>query len=186
MDAPSFYAFSSAIWLTLQAIPLLLSPSLIITFLAEEARKPTALEIYLSRTQALSLLALAILPILLTGSVPLGPISSSFSDSDSTQQVSPYTVPTILVTTFYHAVTAFYAYANYTTTNINGAVGSSPSPAFVFSIVGNGGLAMFGGWCCLFAGGGHVSRRTGKDKRTSAFPFGERKGKGKGKGEKGL
>jgi hypothetical protein len=44
-------------------------------------------------------------------------------------------------------------------------------------MVGSGVLAAMGTWAILFGGGSHISRRTGKDKRTSGFPFGDKKGR---------
>jgi len=44
--------------------------------------------------------------------------------------------------------------------------------AFALSVIGYGFLAAMGLWCVLFGQGGHVSRRTGADKRTSGWPFG--------------
>ena len=36
----------------------------------------------------------------------------------------------------------------------------------------SGGLAVIGMWCLMFATDkGHISRRTGADKRTSGWPF---------------
>ena len=92
MDAYSAYAYSTAAWLSLQALPLFVSPKLIVTMLSPETRAPTGkvpqprktlnppaqantspldLEIYLSRTLALTVLALAHLNILLSGALPL-------------------------------------------------------------------------------------------------------------------
>ncbi len=48
MDVFYAYTYSSAGWLALQAVPLLLSPSLIITLLSNEARKPTSKALILS------------------------------------------------------------------------------------------------------------------------------------------
>jgi hypothetical protein len=44
-DAITSYTYSSAIWLSLQATPLLLTPKLITALLAIEARKPTGMKI---------------------------------------------------------------------------------------------------------------------------------------------
>lgn len=43
---------------------------------------------------------------------------------------------------------------------------------FLLGIVGSASMAFMGLWCVLFATDkGHISRRTGKDKRVSGFPF---------------
>lgn len=170
--------------------------------------EPTALEVYFCRSLALALLTLAILVILLTGSVPL---TSTFADSmstsysfvaflanhglpcswvDQTQATqtgasasdpkAPYLVPTLTLTTAFHSTSAFYAYAQYTQTG---------QATFVFSIMGYGSLAAIGLWCLLFASSeGRIIRKTGADKRTSGFPFtnAEADKKKTGKGRKGL
>ena len=41
MDAYSAYAYSTAVWLSLQALPLSVSPKLIVTMLSPETRAPT-------------------------------------------------------------------------------------------------------------------------------------------------
>ena len=86
MDVFYAYTYSTTGWLSLQALPLLLSPGLIVTLLSTEARNATGealvlrhiavliaqvLEIYFSRSLAISLLAVALLTGLLTGSIPL-------------------------------------------------------------------------------------------------------------------
>lgn len=45
MDSVGAYATSTAAWLSLQAIPLLISPKLIVTMLSPDARRPTGLPI---------------------------------------------------------------------------------------------------------------------------------------------
>lgn len=43
---------------------------------------------------------------------------------------------------------------------------------YLLGSLGSGALATFGLWILLFADDkGHISRRTGADKRTSGFPF---------------
>ncbi len=60
----------------------------------------------------------------------------------------------------------FYCYAVYQ---------STPQAAFVLGAVGSGLLASVGLWCLLFASSsGRISRKTGADKRTSGFPFGNK------------
>jgi len=41
MDAYSAYAYSTGAWLSLQALPLLVSPKLIVTMLSPDTRRPT-------------------------------------------------------------------------------------------------------------------------------------------------
>lgn len=114
MDVFYAYTYSTAGWLSLQALPLLLSPGLIVTLLSPETRKPTGrlhtkrselpalsvygvrvftmlikhsdLEIYFSRSLAFALLILGLLTVLLTGSIPL---TSSIADCTPISKASP-------------------------------------------------------------------------------------------------
>lgn len=72
------YTYGTAGWMALQAAPLMISPTMIVTMLAPEVREASILEEYFSRSLGMALVALGVLTILLTGSVPL---TSSFSDS---------------------------------------------------------------------------------------------------------
>ena len=58
-------------WMVVEALPLVLSPTVIIALLSPEVRESTTLEEYLSRSLGLTLIAFSILLLLLTGSVPL-------------------------------------------------------------------------------------------------------------------
>ena len=130
----------------------------------------------------MSLLALAAMMILLTGSVPL---TSSFSESlfltscrkfqpdqslasggvtaDLEDPKAPYAVPTLTISFLYHCANTFICYARYET------VGPT---SFLLGAASSGLLASVGLWCILFASSnGRISRKTGADKRTSGFPF---------------
>lgn len=93
-----------------------------------------------------------------------------------TDDVSPYANAVILLSTLYHASQAFYSYAKFSGTDAGG---------YFFGALGSVFLAAFGLWCLMFGGDkGHISKRTGADKRTSGFPFrnaeaSKKKGKGK-------
>ena len=63
---------------------------------------------------------------------------------------------------FYHAAYATNAYVQYNSTQQAG---------YVVATTGYSILASLGLWCLLFGSGGHISKRTGADKRTSGFPF---------------
>jgi hypothetical protein len=79
------------------------------------------------------------------------------------EQPKPYAKPTVLISTTYHASLMFYSYMRYTQSGLSG---------FVLGIIGSASMAALGLWCILFADDkGHISRRTGKDKRVSGFPF---------------
>src|ERR1700753_2017269 len=98
--------------------------------------------------------------MLLSGIIPV-----STTESVATAYASPIT----LIATFYHLSTAFLTYASWTYTS---------QTAYMLGTIGSGKIFAFGTWCLLFGGDqGHVSRRTGKDKRTSGFPFGDKKGR---------
>lgn len=167
MDVFYAYTYGTAGWMALQAAPLMISPTMIVTMLAPEVREASILEEYFSRSLGMALVALGVLTILLTGSVPL---TSSFSDTTSagvTTEASdpkaPYAVPTLTITTIYHAAAAFLTYARWNSTGSTG---------FALGCVFSGSIAAMGLWCILFASSsGRISRRTGADKRTSGFPF---------------
>lgn len=79
------------------------------------------------------------------------------------ESVSPYANAVILLSTLYHASQAFYSYAKF---------GASDAGGYFFGALGSTLLAAFGLWCLMFGGDkGHISKRTGADKRTSGFPF---------------
>jgi hypothetical protein len=135
----------------------------------------------------MALLTLGIMVVLLTGSVPL---TSSISDSTSLENLyrswitnlilatnasvtteasdpkAPYAVPVLTISFVYHAACSFFCYARYCT------IGQA---SFVLGALGSAGLAAIGLWLILFASGsGRISRKTGADKRTSGFPFGNK------------
>ncbi|KAE8452393.1 hypothetical protein EG329_001093 [Mollisiaceae sp. DMI_Dod_QoI] len=167
MDVFYSYTYGTAGWLFLQATPLIATPTIITTLLNPDVREPTPLEQYLSRSLGITMLALGIMVVLLTGSVPL---TSSFSDTtdegvttDLGDPKAPYAVPTLTISFFYHSAMAIFCYARWST---------SGQSAFVLGAVGSAALAVIGLWCILFASSsGRISRKTGADKRTSGFPF---------------
>ncbi|TVY18803.1 hypothetical protein LARI1_G001888 [Lachnellula arida] len=187
MDVYYAYTYGTAGWLTLQAAPLIITPTIIITLLSPDVREPTVLEEYFSRSLGMTLFTLGIMIILLTGSVPL---TSSFSDSSLIYPLSsipllttlvatsagvttseadpkaPYAVPTLTISLLYHSASAFFLYARYNT---------SGQSSFALGAIAYAALASVGLWCVLFASsGGRISRKTGADKRTSGFPFGNK------------
>jgi len=182
MDVYYAYNYGTAAWLSLQAVPLIVSPTIIITLLSPEVREPTSLEEYFSRSLGIALLIIGIMTILLTGSVPL---TSSFSDTTSAAVTTeandpkaPYAVPTLTITLLYHSAVAFYTYTRWTT------IGQA---SFALATAGSGFLAALGLWCILFASSsGRISRKTGADKRTSGFPFSNKEADKKRAGKKVL
>lgn len=185
MDVFYGYTFGTAAWMGLQSLPLLISPTMIVTMLAPQPKTPTrkshsctlvaaqdsdrlteslkALETYLSRTLALALLTIAFLNILLTGSVPLTSSLVQPSSLSSSDPRAPYALPTLTISTIFQAASAIYCYVWW---QKNGGL------ALVVGIAVNTIFASVGLWCILFASsGGKISRKTGADKRTSSYPF---------------
>jgi hypothetical protein len=176
------YTYSSAAWLTLQALPLITSPTIMVTLLSPEVREPTgkflncllkppksnnypALEDYFSRSLGIALLTIGILLILLTGSVPLTSSISAVSTEDK-DPTAPYAVPALTISFFYHSANTVFCYTRYTTNS---------QASYALGAVGSGLLACVGLWLILFSStSGRISRKTGADKRTSAFPFGNK------------
>ncbi|EEH20991.2 hypothetical protein PABG_03222 [Paracoccidioides brasiliensis Pb03] len=134
---------------------------MIVMILLDEARTPSVLEMYFARCFGLSLLTIGAITFILTGSIPL---SSSYSmTTDESDPKAPYAMPTVLMTSIFHASSAFYTYAWYYTTG---------QASFALAMTVYGGLAAVGLWCLLFANSaGRISSRTGADKRMSGFPF---------------
>ena len=164
------------------------------------------LEDYFCRSLGFALIALGVLTVLLTGSVPLtstfadgefspSPLIPSTSNSthtnprnlpasdagvttDPSDPKAPYAVPTLTVTTCFHTACAFIGYTQYVRTG---------QSALVAGVVGYGFFAAMGLWCILFASSsGRISRKTGADKRTSGFPFSNTEADKRKAGKKGL
>ncbi|KAF2761545.1 hypothetical protein EJ05DRAFT_472528 [Pseudovirgaria hyperparasitica] len=159
------YTYGTTAWNIIQAIPLMASPTIILTILSPEVREATVLETYFSRSLGFTLLALGILNLVLTGSIPLSSrlqIGNGVT-TDPSDPKAPFAIPTLSITLVYHAVAGFYTYAMWT---------EEGSFAFGLSTGVSTILAAVGLWCLLFASSdGRISRKTGADKRTSGFPF---------------
>lgn len=137
-----------------------------------------AVEVYLARCLGFGLLTLAVLSAMLTGSIPLTATISEPVTAEDSDPKAPYALPTLMVTSVFHASTGFYAYTWY----VSGGQAMFLVPVFVHSM-----LAFTGLWCVLFASsGGKISRRTGADKRTAGFPFANSEAAKKHTGKKGL
>lgn len=109
---------------------------------------------------------MAILTVMLTGSIPLSSTVAEPVSTDDSDPKKPYAVPTLVVTSAFHAMSSFYAYTWYATTEQVG---------FAIGMVGYGVIAAVGLWCALFASNhGKISQKTGADKRTTGFPFSNR------------
>ncbi|GCB26565.1 hypothetical protein AAWM_09450 [Aspergillus awamori] len=163
MDVFYAYTYSTAGWLSLQSIALITVPEMMTTMLEQESRQPSSIETYLSRCLGMSLLTIAILTVMLTGSIPLTASITDPVTTDDSDPKAPYAVPTMQVTTIFHFISAGYAYAWFA---------DKGQLAFGVGMVVSGALASLGIWCALFASSnGKISRKTGADKRTTGFPF---------------
>jgi hypothetical protein len=152
------YALATTAYLTLQSVPLLLTPSLIISLLCAEPRKATDLELYFCRTLGLALLTYSATILPLTGVLP----TTTFTTSDK-EPTNPYAFPTLVTTVSYHAFSAFYLYTQLTYGWRFG---------FTAGLVASSGLFCLGLWVLMFGSEkGRVSKSTGADKRTGNFPF---------------
>ncbi|KAK6352298.1 hypothetical protein TWF730_009128 [Orbilia blumenaviensis] len=177
MDVYYAYNYAAAGWMILQSIPLLSSPTMMVTMLSPEVRETTPLEAYFSRSLGFAAITLGLLTVLLTGSIPL---TTSFSDPSSKldDPTAPYALPTLVITASYHAIVSFYCYTMWNETGNFG---------FGISTIVGSSLAAAGVWCVLFAAtDGRISRKTGADKRTSGFPFKNVEAEKKRAGKKAL
>ncbi|KAF2484368.1 hypothetical protein BDY17DRAFT_323227 [Neohortaea acidophila] len=157
------FTLSSSAYLSLQGTTLLLTPSLLVSLTALEPRRPTDLETYLSRALGLTLIILALQILLHSNFLPSA--SSSSAAPSTSQDINPYDQPSLIVTTGYHALTAFHLYTQLTRNQSN----------FAFSLgcACSSLLFCLGMWTILFGGSqGRFSKTTGADKHTGNWPFG--------------
>ncbi|KAB8250859.1 hypothetical protein F9C07_2226439 [Aspergillus flavus] len=163
MDVFYAYTYSTAGWLSLQSISLITVPQIMTTLLLDESRSASELEIYFARCLGFSLLTIAVLTVMLTGSIPLNSTVSEPVTTEDNDPKGPYAIPTLIVTALFQGFSAFYAYTRYL---------SSGHTAFAIGMIGYSVVAAIGLWCALFASSnGKISRKTGADKRTTGFPF---------------
>lgn len=163
MDVFHAYTYTTAAWLGVQSIALIAAPQLVTTSLLEETRTPTPMEIYYGRSLGLALITLAVMIAVLTGSIPLTSSVTEAVTTEDSDPKAPYAVPTLILSTTFQGLCAFYAYTWYT---ISGQAG------FALGVLGYAIVASIGLWCILFASGhGKISRKTGTDKRTTGYPF---------------
>lgn len=121
------------------------------------------MEIYYGRSLGLALITLAVMIAVLTGSIPLTSSVTEAVTTEDSDPKAPYAVPTLILSTTFQGLCAFYAYTWYT---ISGQAG------FALGVLGYAIVASIGLWCILFASShGKISRKTGTDKRTTGYPF---------------
>ncbi|KAJ6090170.1 hypothetical protein N7486_008985 [Penicillium sp. IBT 16267x] len=149
---------------------------MIVAMLSDETRSASSIEIYFARSLGFSLLTVAVLTVMLTGSIPLTAIIAESATTEDSGPKAPYALPTLMITSLFHALSAFYTYTWYVTGGQTG---------FAVAVAGNSLLAFIGLWCVLFASSeGKISRRTGADKRTAGFPFSNKEADKKRAGKK--
>lgn len=170
------YTYGTAGWLSLQAVPLIIMPKVIVTMLANEVHRATDLELYFSRSLGFSLIILALIVLFFTGTIPL---SSSITEPVSLEDndpKAPYAVPIVRVLTLWHSISLIYCYVCYT---------NSAQIGYMIGALGYGIMAAMGLWIVLFGTtAGRLSKRTGADKRTAGFPFKNEKAYDKKKDKK--
>ncbi|KFX99120.1 hypothetical protein V490_01939 [Pseudogymnoascus sp. VKM F-3557] len=176
----NLFCYATAGWLLIQATPLIISPRIIVALLSNDIHHPNSLETYFARFLGLTLIPFAILFLFLSGAFPLdGSNASSELEGD---QTTPFTTPTLLLAGLYHTSISFYTYARYSQR-------SSSQFSYLLAATISGVLAALGLWSAMFGNGGHISKRTGADKRTSGWPFKntveKKRRKGKGRQEEG-
>ncbi|KAF7716901.1 Uncharacterized protein PECH_000708 [Penicillium ucsense] len=163
MDVFRAYTYSTAGWLSLQSLPLILSPGMITALMLDETRQASSVEIYFARCLGFSLLTIAVLTAMLTGSIPLTSTISEPVTTEDSDPKAPYANPTLMITFLFQSASAFYAYTRFVTTG---------QGIFTLGVTVNASIAAVGLWCLLFAtSNGKISRKTGVDKRASGFPF---------------
>ncbi|OQO05135.1 hypothetical protein B0A48_08155 [Cryoendolithus antarcticus] len=178
-DPFTLYSTLTSAWSTLQSLPLLFTPRLIVSLCATDGpRRATAFEAYLCRTLGLTLLALAASNLVFTGVIPVGGARVTFAEDVAggatvadkvaeERKAKDVGRATATIAAVFQALAAFYLY-----TQLFSSTSTGISFAFSAGLVGNLALFCFGTWVLLFAGEpGRRSKSTGADKRTSGFPF---------------
>ncbi|ETS86710.1 hypothetical protein PFICI_00538 [Pestalotiopsis fici W106-1] len=194
MDAVSAYSFSSLLWLSTQAIPLIVWPQAINGLLTIDKgimEPASGVENYFARSLGFALLALGAVTVVLSGALPLNSMVESkkplsFPPSHPrTQGLGCVNAQTNLFDLFVYiapteGISPYAAATLLITTLHHGSAAfycwtkhnETGQTGFLLGFVGSAGLAAFGTWCLLFGGEkARISRRTGADKRTSGWPF---------------
>ncbi|KAF4455492.1 hypothetical protein F53441_2282 [Fusarium austroafricanum] len=159
MSAIASYSYGNFLWLSTQALPLILWPSFVGSLLRTEGEASTSLETYFGRSLGLALLALGLIVVVLSGVLPL----DTTSDDATEGTPSPYASAAVLISTLHHASSSFYCYGRYSWTGETG---------FLLGCVGSAIFATFGTYCVMFAGDKAMTSRYHKfDQSTSGWPF---------------
>ncbi|EXA52746.1 hypothetical protein FOVG_00900 [Fusarium oxysporum f. sp. pisi HDV247] len=158
-QAIASYTYGNFLWLSTQALPLIVWPSFVGSLLRPGNETSTTLETYFGRSLGLALLALGLTVVVLSGVLPLDSSSKEAPEGAP----SPYASAAVLISTLHHASSAFYCYGRYSWTGETG---------FLLGCVGSAVFATFGLYCVLFAGDTAMTSRYHKfDQSTSGFPF---------------
>ncbi|TBU65801.1 hypothetical protein BD310DRAFT_984973 [Dichomitus squalens] len=153
----SSWAWTSAIILLLAAAPLILYPKLLL-FLSETGLERrvslTPLESFLAWNTGIVLIVLAVALVynIHPGHEILNPKRSGPPDHPL---LEPMTSACLLI-----------SFLSYNTSSVS-------SLGFLVCL-GSGTIGLWGLWAILFAGSSYISRKTGADKRTSRFIFGNK------------
>ncbi|KAI0636948.1 hypothetical protein C8Q77DRAFT_1207093 [Trametes polyzona] len=152
------WAWASALILLVLAVPLILSPRLLL-FLSEtstdvERRAAlTPLESFMALHTGILLFAVALALIF---NIPSDPIDDTpRRDAVGHPLLGPLSAACVLI--------SFIAYNT-----------KSVGPLSFLVCLGSGTMGLWGMWAILFAGSSYISRKTGADKRTSRFLFGNK------------
>ncbi|KAF4991369.1 hypothetical protein FGRMN_7868 [Fusarium graminum] len=159
MSAIASYGYGNFVWLSTQALPLILGPAFVGSLLKPEGEASTTLETYFGRSLGFALLALGFTIVVLSGALPLDSTSTEAPNSAP----SPYASAAVLISTLHHVTSAFYCYARFAWTRETG---------FLLGCIGSAIFATFGVYCVMFAGDTAMTSRYHKfDQSTSGFPF---------------
>ena len=111
MDALTLYTTTSAIWLSLQTLPLFIFPKLILDLLSPDLHIITQTETYFARLLAIALLTLIIISLYFTYNPP--PPSYNAAPSSPNNPASSSTSAITHILTLYHTLTFIYIYTRY-------------------------------------------------------------------------
>ncbi|PNS21502.1 hypothetical protein CAC42_1281 [Sphaceloma murrayae] len=159
-DAFRLYNRAVSGFLALQAGLLIVAPTMVVWMLSPEPKTVTSLETFLARSFAASLLLVSFLNLLFSGE-----LQAIFAESAEADVNSPYASPTLYATLLYNTASCIMMYTYSYSQALSSTWLTLGSVAHLMLASSGLLLIMFG------QGPGHISKRTGADKRTSGFPF---------------
>ncbi|RPD66158.1 hypothetical protein L226DRAFT_609053 [Lentinus tigrinus ALCF2SS1-7] len=149
----SAWAWASAGLLSLVALPLICAPKLVLFLADTERSTPTPLESFLAWNTGIILSAIAVALVI---NVPSSPEDlTTRQGAPGHPLLEPLSAACLLI-----------SFISYNTTSV-GSLG-------MLLCIGTGLIGGWGFWAILFAGSSRISRKTGADKRTSRFLFGNK------------